>query len=190
MLQKKSNKPSQTPATGVGGLITPDTKISDLLKEYPQLESTLIKYSPAFSALKNPALRRTVAKVTSLQQASKVGNVSIVEMVDALRAEVGQPPLYEGYLIDENGENSSAFTPENITHHFDARPIIEAGDHPKDAIFDVAKNLKTGDCLEILTPFPPVPIADLLKKKGFKVSMLEPKDGVVKTYVNAPNPFA
>ena len=75
------------------------------------------------------------------------------------------------------------FTPENITHHFDARPIIEAGDHPKDAIFDVAKNLKTGDCLEILTPFPPVPIADLLKKKGFKVSMLEPKDGVVRTYV-------
>ncbi len=165
--------------------ITPETKISDLLKEYPQLESTLIKYSPAFSALKNPVLRRTVAKVTSLQQASKVGNVSIVEMVDALRAEVGQPPLYDGYSTDENGENSTEFIPENITHHFDARPIIEAGDHPREAIFEVAKTLKNGDCLEILTPFPPVPIADLLKKKGYKVTMLEPKDDVVRTYVQS-----
>ncbi len=163
--------------------ITPETKISDLLKEFPQLESVLIKYSPAFSALKNPVLRRTVAKVTSLQQASKVGNVSIVEMVDALRAEVGQLPLSDGYSTDENGENSTEFIPENITHQFDARPIIEAGNHPREAIFDVAKTLKNGDCLEILTPFPPVPIADLLKKNGFKVTMLEPRDGVVKTYV-------
>lgn len=164
--------------------ITPDTKIAELLKEFPQLETTLIKYSSAFSALKNPVLRRTVAKVTSLQQAAKVGNVSIVEMVDALRAEVGQPPLYESNSMVENTENELEFSPLNITHHFDARPIIEAGDHPKDAIFDLAKTLKIGDCLEILTPFPPVPIADLLKKHGFNVSISSPKDGVVKTYVS------
>ena len=89
--------------------ITPATKIADLLKEFPQLEATLIKYSPAFSALKNPVLRRTVAKVTSLQQAAKVGNVSIVEMVDTLRAEVGQSPLCEDYTFVENSDNASSF---------------------------------------------------------------------------------
>lgn len=164
--------------------IIPETKIAELLKEYPQLEAILIKYSSAFSALKNPVLRRTVAKVTSLQQASKVGNVSVVEMVDALRAEVGQPPLYEGYNLDENQDISADFSQVEVTHHFDARPIIEAGDHPKEAIFALAKNLKADDCLEILTPFPPAPIADLLKKRGFHVIMKEPTDGVVKTYVS------
>ena len=87
--------------------ITPDTKIADLLKEFPQLEATIIRYSPAFSALKNPVLRRTVAKVTSLQQAAKVGNVSIVEMVDTLRAEVGQSPLHDEYAQIENSDINS-----------------------------------------------------------------------------------
>lgn len=161
--------------------ITPETKIADLLKEFPQLEATLIKYSPAFSALKNPVLRRTVAKVTSLQQASKVGNVSVMEMVDALRAEVGQPPLNEAILSDEIEDNR--FIPENITHHFDARPIIEAGDHPREAIVAVAETLKKDECLEILAPFPPVPIVDLLKKKGFQAHISEPKNGIVKSYI-------
>ncbi|NLO70643.1 MAG: DUF1858 domain-containing protein [Porphyromonadaceae bacterium] len=164
--------------------ITPDTKISELLKNYPQLESVLIKFSPTFSALKNPVLRRTVAKVTSLQQAAKVGNVSVVDMVDKLRSVVGQPPLSEEIEMGENSEYSPEFTPDKITHHFDARPIIEAGDHPKDAILDLANTMKTDECIEILTPFPPVPIADLLRKKGFSVTMLQPKGGVVKTYVS------
>ncbi len=183
MPQNNTNKPSDSASREAAGLITPDTKIADLLKEFPQLEAILIKFSPAFSSLKNPVLRRTVAKVTSLQQAARVGNVSIVELVDTLRAEVGQTALNEDYKQIDNTDIVSEFSPEKITHHFDARPVIEAGDHPKQAIFDIANTLQPGDCLEILTPFPPVPIADLLKKNGFRVTMLEPVDGVVKTYV-------
>ena len=163
--------------------ITPATKIADLLKEFPQLEATLIKYSPAFSALKNPVLRRTVAKVTSLQQAAKVGNVSIVEMVDTLRAEVGQSPLCEDYTLVENSDNNTEISITKITHRFDARPIIEAGDHPKEAIFELTKTLQSGDCLEILTTFPPIPIADSLTKKGYKITISAIENGVVKTYV-------
>ena len=163
--------------------ITPDTKIADLLKEFPQLEATIIRYSPAFSALKNPVLRRTVAKVTSLQQAAKVGNVSIVEMVDTLRAEVGQSPLHDEYAQIENSDINAEIPSYRVTHHYDARPVIDAGDHPKDAIFELAKTMKSGDCLEILTPFPPVPIADFLTKKGYKVTISTTQNGVVKTYV-------
>jgi hypothetical protein len=165
--------------------ITPDTKIAELLKAFPQLEATFIKFSPAFSALKNPVLRRTVAKVTSLQQASKVGNVSIVEIVNALRAEVGQPSIGES-LAQNDVDNSANFIPEHITHRFDARPIIEAGDHPRDAVAALAERLKSGDCLEVLTPFPPVPISDLLRKKGFQVITTEANEGMVRTYVRRP----
>ena len=55
--------------------ITPDSKIGELLEAYPDLESTLLRLSPAFRHLKNPVLRRTVAKVASLRQVAAVGGV-------------------------------------------------------------------------------------------------------------------
>ena len=51
------------------------TKIADLLTAYPQLEDKLIGISPVFAKLKNPILRRTVARVTSVQQAATIANM-------------------------------------------------------------------------------------------------------------------
>jgi hypothetical protein len=58
-------------------MITPETKIYDLLEAYPQLENKLITIAPVFSKLKNPVLRRTITRVTALKQAAIVGNVSL-----------------------------------------------------------------------------------------------------------------
>ena len=65
--------------------ITPDTKIGALLEAYPQLEEKLIELAPAFRKLKNPILRKTVAKVTSIRQAARVGGVPVGEMVNQLQ---------------------------------------------------------------------------------------------------------
>ena len=53
-------------------IITPKTKVLELVEAYPELEDTLIHYVPAFKQLKNPVLRRTVGRVATLQQAEKV----------------------------------------------------------------------------------------------------------------------
>ena len=166
--------------------ITPDTKVSELLKEFPQLEEMLKQFSPAFAALKNPVLRRTVARVTSLQQAAKVGGVNIVEMVDALRKEAGQPPIGDSFCPDSEDIRIpfSEKAPEKVvTHRLDVRPIIEAGDHPKDQVLALANELKNGDCMEFISSFPPTPLIDLLQKKGYTVTMLAPDKGVVRTFV-------
>ncbi|WP_158602621.1 hypothetical protein [Proteiniphilum sp. X52] len=39
--------------------ITPDTKVAELLKSYPELEGIILQFSPAFAALKNPVLYST-----------------------------------------------------------------------------------------------------------------------------------
>jgi len=70
-------------------MITPKTKISDLLEEYPALEEVLFDISPAFKQLKNPILRRTVARVTTLQQAAIVGGLKVEDLVNRLRKEAG-----------------------------------------------------------------------------------------------------
>lgn len=168
-------------------LITSDTKVAELLKEFPQLEPFLLQFSPAFATLKNPVLRCTVAKVTSLQQAAKVGGVNIVEMVDVLRAEAGQPPLGESFCPD-NRDVPIPFSEwdaaaKRVTRTFDARVVIEAGEHPKDAVLAEAAKLQSGDCLEIITPFPPAPLVELLQKRGFTINMAPPENSVVRTFV-------
>lgn len=165
--------------------ITPDTKVAELLRDYPDLEDKLQQFSPAFSALKNPVLRRTVAKVTSLQQAAKVGGVSIVEMVDGLRNAAGLSMLKN---IDYGMDNDVISDRANelilpIVLRLDVRPMIEAGDHPKDAVLEVAQKLNDGECMELISPFPPVPLIEALRKRGFRVTMQPVEDGIVKTYV-------
>lgn len=49
-------------------IITPKTKVLELIETYPELEDILIEYAPAFKKLKNPLLRKTVAKIATLQQ--------------------------------------------------------------------------------------------------------------------------
>ena len=73
--------------------ITPETKVGALLEAYPGIDDVLIEWVPAFEKLKNPILRKTVAKVATLQQAARIGGVSTRDMVRKLREATGQSGL-------------------------------------------------------------------------------------------------
>ncbi|MDR1126733.1 MAG: DUF1858 domain-containing protein [Treponema sp.] len=66
-----------------------ETKIAAMLDAYPLLETTLVEVSPLFANLKNPILRNTVAKVTSLQHAAKKAGISPDEMLQVVRKAAG-----------------------------------------------------------------------------------------------------
>jgi hypothetical protein len=70
-------------------IITPKTKVAELIDAYPQLEQVLISYVPAFEKLRNPVLRRTVARITTLQQAAVIGGANVEDLINHLRKEVG-----------------------------------------------------------------------------------------------------
>lgn len=147
-------------------------KVSDLLDAYPHLEGTLLDLSPAFSKLRNPILRRTVAKVTTLQQAAKVAGVSPILLLETLRQAAGLPIDNSNESIDIENEQKDKpewFGEMNITIRFDARPIIESGENPMQEIIRLSKELQNNQIMELTAPFKPVPIMDLLKSKGFEV---------------------
>jgi hypothetical protein len=75
--------------------ITPTLKVGDLLEHYPELEPALLAVSPAFSKLRNPVLRRTVARVATLEQAAKIGGVAPRDLVNTLRRAAGLPTFVE-----------------------------------------------------------------------------------------------
>lgn len=147
-------------------------KVSDLLDAYPQLEGTLLELSPAFSKLRNPILRRTVAKVTTLQQAAKVAGISPILLLETLRQAAGLPIDNSNESIDIDNEQKDKpewFGEMNITIRFDTRPIIESGENPMQEIIRLSKELQNNQIMELTAPFKPVPIMDLLKSKGFEV---------------------
>lgn len=149
--------------------ITPDTKIGPLLDAYPQLEDMLLSMSPSFAKLKNPVLRRTVAKVATIRQVAKVGNLPLGKLVNELRAAVGQG------RIDVSLDSSATATPRpdwldesKVSDAFDARPMIDAGEQPLGHVFAGLNKLKAGEIYRLTTPFIPSPIIEMATQKGFK----------------------
>lgn len=149
------------------------TKIGALLEIYPQLEETLLELSPAFAKLRNPVLRRTVAKVASIQQAAKIAGISPAIMVQALRKAAGLEAEEFTEADSNNSEEQESqpewFDEQKIATRFDARPVIDAGESPMSEIIRLSKELEEGKILELTAPFKPEPIIDMLRSKGFKV---------------------
>jgi hypothetical protein len=141
-------------------IITPKTKVLEVIETYPQLENVLIQYAPAFKKLKNPVLRRTVAKIATLQQAAAVGNVKVEDLINRLRKEVGQD-LYSGesynnYVI----EKPDWFSKNLIDIDFDAKEMLAAGEQPVNQVIADLNNMKTGKIYKLIAPFLPAPLID------------------------------
>ena len=154
-------------------LITPQTKIGELLAAYPQLEEVLVDAAPAFKKLRNPILRKTVAKVTSLAQAARVGGISVVELVGKLRREVGQPDFAgaetDTAAGDQPAKPPSWYDASRIVETLDARPMIDSGEQPIGKVLRELDELRDGQIYELITPFEPAPLIDKAKGKGLSV---------------------
>ena len=61
--------------------ITSGTRVAELLSNYPETEELLIGMSPAFEKLRNPVLRRSVARVATLRQAAAVGRIPAADFL-------------------------------------------------------------------------------------------------------------
>lgn len=150
--------------------ITPETKVGKLLDLFPELEDTLIRMSPSFEKLRNPVLRRTVAKVATLRQVAKVGGISLADLINTLRREAG---LEEGNVRDEGEPEADArpawFNADRVVRRFDARPMIQSGQQPMGRVLLQIKELSEGEIYELTTPFVPAPLVDLIRKKGYAV---------------------
>lgn len=165
--------------------ISPKTKVGELLDAYPELEQVLMAMSPSFEKLKNPVLRRTVAKVATLQQVSVVGGLKIDEMIRILRKNAGQDDTGPGHDNEETSDPGIPywFDNEKIIGIFDATPIIHSGESPMKEILLQAGQLKPGEIFELRTPFTPAPVIDILIEKKYKVYTIVNNDNVI-TYIS------
>src|SRR5690349_24242332 len=97
--------------------IGPETTVGALLEAYPELESVLVGMAPAFAKLRNPVVRRSVAKVATLEQAAKIGGISLQAMILRLRNVTGQSvpdlPVFQPGQ-DSDGDDASWLTSSRV----------------------------------------------------------------------------
>lgn len=174
-------------------IITPKTKIYDLLETYPQLEEVLIAKAPEFKRLKNPLLRNTIARVTTIAQAATIGGLAIDVLVNVLRAKVGQDKAdvpadmctteHTGLsgnhhatpvsgATEETGSSYTTvqptwFNPGDIRETFDAGIILNRGEHPVHEVLSRLRKLADDELLEVIAPFIPAPLIDKASGLGY-----------------------
>ena len=140
----------------------------ELIETYPELEDVLIEYAPAFKKLINPVLRKTVAKIATLQQAAAIGNVKTEELINRLRREVGQE-LYSGETGKKyNIQKPEWFSAEKIGQHFNASQILAVGEQPVNQVIADLNQLEEDVIYELQAPFLTAPLIDKATSLGLK----------------------
>jgi len=141
-------------------VIDESTKVAALLDSYPELEDLLIRIAPPFKKLRNPVLRRSVAKVASLRQAAAVARIPASELVNQLREAVGQPPIAlrsDDASVSYLGECPAWYDPDLVVDVLDERALPDDGPMPLVSLLKRAQGLGEGDILEFRTTFLPAP---------------------------------
>jgi uncharacterized protein (DUF2249 family) len=145
-------------------IITPKTKVLQLIETYPELEDVLINMVPAFEKLKNPVLRKTVAKIATLQQAASIGHLKTEELINKLRKAVGQEQVEnmgaDTHFITQQPE---WFDAAKVVVEFDVRKMLQAGEHPVNQVISDLNKLVAGEIYKLTAPFLPAP---LIEKAG------------------------
>lgn len=188
--------------------ITPQTKVGELLDAFPGIESALMQWVPAFEKLRNPILRRTVAKVATLEQAARIGGISPRELVLRLRQQVGQSaaiPLESASRTACGHAPVPQPLPSRAPHAdpppawvessvlgqtMDADAMLALGKHPLGKVQATIAAMPPGEMLRIDSSFHPAPLIDMLLGMGMQVYSRELAADRHQTWIaKAPSPL-
>jgi uncharacterized protein (DUF2249 family) len=145
-------------------------KISEVLKEHPELLDVLVDLTPAFSKLRNPVLRRVQTRLVTVQQAARIAGLEPGYLVRTLNQAVGiTPPDVDD--VPETGTPDAApplwVATAPVVRELDVREMLDKGQEPFRLITGTAREVGAGEAFALVTGFEPLPLYDALATQGF-----------------------
>lgn len=113
-----------------------NTKIDDLLKQYPFLLDLLITLSPKFKNLKNPVVRKTVGKVATLEKAAAIGGLRVEDLISRLSAEISK----QTGSAPASGESVAASQSDTVADSKERQEVLKG----------IIRDLHDGKDMEVL----------------------------------------
>lgn len=150
--------------------INENTKISKIIADNPESIEKIVSISKHFEKLRIAILRKTLASRVTIKQAAKIGGVSVQDFFEKLA------PL--GFTYDNSLENKIDLEKKikeykNEIHFFenivdlDVREMLRQNKDPFNLIMDSLEKLPENGSLNIINTFEPIPLINILSKKGY-----------------------
>jgi uncharacterized protein (DUF2249 family) len=79
-------------------------------------------------------------------------------------------------------EKPSWFDAAKISETFDAREILQAGQHPLAEVIKRTSEMLPGQIFELITPFTPIPLIEKVKANGFSAFIQSKTESEIHTY--------
>jgi uncharacterized protein (DUF2249 family) len=154
-------------------MITAQTRMGTVLDTHPELVEFLASYHPHFARLRNRLLRKVMAPRVTVADAARMAGVAPERLLEAMRRAVGEDtPAGEPAITVPPTPAATPMPPalrtldDAHTVRLDVRADIARGDEPFARIMAAVKALARGDALVLRVPFEPVPLYDVLGRRG------------------------
>ncbi len=149
-------------------------RVAKVLAQDERLLEVFVAASPAFEKLRNAAMRKTMAKLVTVEQAARIAGVDAADLVDRLnRALDGAAPAHveepRGLPVVPDlppiPEALRALPADRIID-LDVRDDLRAGKEPFHKILEAARSLPPDRVLRLRAIFEPAPLYAVLAKHG------------------------
>jgi uncharacterized protein (DUF2249 family) len=167
-------------------MIEREDKVSAVLARDAGLVEVFVAVSPAFQRLRNPALRRVMARLVTVEQAARVAGVDAQHLVDALNralaaagADAAPPPADAplpppvgtasgGVARDADASSSTAppAVPPDRIIDLDVREDLRNGREPFSRIMAARRSMRADGALRVRALFEPAPLYDVMARQG------------------------
>ena len=160
-----------------------------MLNAYPQTLDVLLEASPHFSKLNNKILRKTLATRVTVEQAAKIADVDLNNLLFKLNKSINldvdkmaaQMNTEEEKITKNNKPEFLKYIDEQKIKKLDVRSIIDSGKDPFINIMSFIKELGEDDIFLLVNSFEPIPLYSVLEKKGF-IHFTEKNENVFEVY--------
>jgi uncharacterized protein (DUF2249 family) len=171
--------------------IDENSKISKIIDNNPAAIDAIVSISKHFEKLRIPILRKTLASRVTIKQAAKIGGVSVEDFFNKLT------PL--GYIVItnektkteivqplDNNKKEDTFETGKIVD-LDVREMLKQNKDPFNVIMSAIENLPLDSSLNIINTFEPIPLINILTKKGYTYKTVQKEKMLVYTYFKKLN---
>jgi hypothetical protein len=184
------------------GIITAKDTIFEIVSSFPVLRKTLVDISKRFEKLNNPLLFNTVAKLTTVEKASKMGNVYLNEMLYQLNEAVGKGDEFLRAVKARGAKAQGTFLKERFSAPT-ARPrpdwmdrastfeTLDVREMTGEPFFEVTKRTSTlgpGGGLVLIQRFEPAPLISHHESQGFETFTERVSDDEFRIHFYRPAP--
>lgn len=147
---------------------TADTVVADAIAADPGVIDRLVEFNPTFRKLKNPVLRKVMARLVTFGDAAKVAGVPLDAMLAVANGQAAQSPVAAAMPTSEAAPSWVAAIDPKAAARLDVRPIIAGGGEPLSEVMRLAAKIAEGGALILDAPFDPAPLRRVLANKGFE----------------------